>query len=339
MLLHEGLDLDRFRNIWDEVEASTPILRSRIVATDKTLRSLAHWETAVDLSAYLALSSRLEMGPGDHLMRKAIHCDSASGKRYFVLTAHHAICDRASMEIVWRCLYAIFSGLDEHRKTVPFSHFLKGLSETDRLAFEDVWRQNMANLETTSFPALPHGEYQALTNATISKSILFSYVSSTTGITLPNVLCGAWAIVQSCYTSSRDVVFSSVVRGRNLPVPGIEHVVGPTISTIPVRLDTSPETYIHKFLLSVQQNAAQIMDHQHLGLQNRHTYWEHRSGIGGMALGCGCERLHQASSSGRRGGAADRGPVACERISQQSDSNRRRVRQRSPLASAIRAER
>ncbi len=41
----------------------------------------------------------------------------------------------------------------------------------------------------------------------------------------------AWALVVSEHTGSRDTVFGTTRSGRDAPIPGIELVAGPTIST------------------------------------------------------------------------------------------------------------
>lgn len=89
-----------------------------------------------------------------------------------------------------------------------------------------------------------------------------------TDITASTAVRAAWSLVQSSCTGSNDVLFGTIALGRQLPVPGIEQVAGPTIATIPVRmfLDPSVRT-VGEFLHDVQQQAIDSLPYEQIGLQ------------------------------------------------------------------------
>lgn len=57
------------------------------------------------------------------------------------------------------------------------------------------------------------------------------------GVSPQTIVQAAWAFLLSFYVGSTDVVFGTVVSGRTTTMEGVEDVVGPTILTLPVRVD------------------------------------------------------------------------------------------------------
>ncbi|KAL6400145.1 putative AMP-binding enzyme [Ilyonectria robusta] len=68
-------------------------------------------------------------------------------------------------------------------------------------------------------------------------------------------------------THSKDVVFGVTVSGRNAPVVGIETMAGPTIATVPVRINLASESTISEYLTSVQKQATEMIRFEQTGLQ------------------------------------------------------------------------
>jgi acyl transferase domain-containing protein/aryl carrier-like protein len=76
------------------------------------------------------------------------------------------------------------------------------------------------------------------------------------GLTLNTVVQGAWAFQLARRSGAEEVVFGSVVSGRNVNFPGIEAMVGLFINTLPVRVRISPETPTEAWLKGLQTEQA-----------------------------------------------------------------------------------
>ena len=61
-------------------------------------------------------------------------------------------------------------------------------------------------------------------------------ISKQAQVTINTVIQTAWGILLQKYTGLNDVVFGSVVSGRNAAVDGIEEMIGLFINTIPIRV-------------------------------------------------------------------------------------------------------
>jgi non-ribosomal peptide synthetase component F len=68
-------------------------------------------------------------------------------------------------------------------------------------------------------------------------------------LTLNTVFQGAWAILLSRYSGERDVMYGSVVSGREVPFQGIESLVGLCVNTLPARVTVPSAGPIGQWLL------------------------------------------------------------------------------------------
>ncbi|RAH82406.1 acetyl-CoA synthetase-like protein, partial [Aspergillus japonicus CBS 114.51] len=91
---------------------------------------------------------------------------------------------------------------------------------------------------------------------------------------MANVLRAAWALVMAQFSGQPDVVFAANVSGRNAPVPGVSEIIAPTITTVPLRIQTgvAQTQTVADFLRGVQGQAIQMMAYEHTGLQGIRTH-------------------------------------------------------------------
>lgn len=71
-------------------------------------------------------------------------------------------------------------------------------------------------------------------------------------LTLNTLLMGAWALLLSHYSSSKDVVFGTVLSGRPVTLTGIDAMVGVFVNTLPARVKIASEDLLLPWLKSLQ---------------------------------------------------------------------------------------
>jgi non-ribosomal peptide synthetase component F len=64
-----------------------------------------------------------------------------------------------------------------------------------------------------------------------------------------------------------DVVFGCVTSGRTAPVPDINNIVGPTIATIPFRVQVDREHLVRDYIDGIQSKAQAHTSWEHIGIQ------------------------------------------------------------------------
>jgi aryl carrier-like protein len=129
----------------------------------------------------------------------------------------------------------------QFRKVVEYelsrSAAVRGVSKT-------MWREALEGFCLVGFPNL-HGHTAVGTGVgTESLALRVSRVSyeaaaKRLGVSPQTVVQAAWAFLLGFYVGSTDVAFGTVVSGRTVPIEGIEDVLGPTILTLPVRVDVT----------------------------------------------------------------------------------------------------
>ena len=99
-------------------------------------------------------------------------------------------------------------------------------------------------------------------------------------ITLSTVVQGAWALLLSHYAEARDVVFGAAFSGRPEQIDGIETMIGPCVTNVPVRAKFIPGESLQLGLARLQAQQLDLNQHQFMPLDAiqgvSEIAWHHR---------------------------------------------------------------
>ena len=266
-----SVDMDRFRNAWEATVWSYTILRTSIVQTkfgmmQVVLKRNIDWLTADSVETYLEEDQHIHMHLGDQLTRYAVVENAATKERHFVWTIHHAISDAWSARLILENVDQVYDGTTCTTAT-PFNSFIRYLGDIDRSTSESFWRSQLSGASpSTLFPA-PSARYQIQVNRALEREVHIIRKSNS-NTTTSTIIRAAWTILTARYTDSSDVLFGVTLTGRNAPNVGIERMIGPTITTVPIRIRFDQEQMVSDFLRDVQTQAATMIPFEHTGLQN-----------------------------------------------------------------------
>ncbi|KAL4879275.1 hypothetical protein BJY04DRAFT_220395 [Aspergillus karnatakaensis] len=266
--LDRNIDVDLFREAWKQLFDRVAILRTRIVQDSKAgaLQVVAGgdmvWgEVQSEVQAYIAQDSHISMGFGDPLMRFAVVTHGEA--RFFAWTAHHSTYDGWTARKFLEAASAIY-----HQKAIPtflpFTRFVKYLQTSPIDAARDYWQAQLAGGMGPSFPEKPKN-YSPRQVQTLERHMIASSVSD---FTISTLLRATWALILSQETGSQNVGFATALSGRTAPVSGILDVMGPTITTVPVRVSLDAAQSLSGYLDSIQQQATDMLPFEHTGLHN-----------------------------------------------------------------------
>jgi hypothetical protein len=272
--LPSDINLDRFKKAWEMVFEHESMLRTRVVHTKEhgflqvVVRDSPSWNR-VSSEEELDRLRKLPPHNGGILSQYTIVGDNTDHPQ-FVWTAHHALYDSWCIPLLFRKVEALYNDIQsvDVASNVPYSRFIKYLSEINVTASDDFWKARLSGTTAVSFPPLPHPAYQVRATSISKYNISLSH-GSRRNITLPSIIRAAWALVIGVYSgSAEDVVFGEILSGRDASVPGIADMVGPTITTVPTRIRIGPDVSIAEFLEDVQAQSAEMLPFQHSGLQH-----------------------------------------------------------------------
>ncbi|MCJ1392592.1 hypothetical protein MMC18_005462 [Xylographa bjoerkii] len=269
------IDIDRFKNSWQKVVDAQSLLRTRIVQTNssKLFQVVLHpapisWQSSPSLKEYLEKDEKIPVVLGSNFFRYAIVGKENDGGMHFVWTAHHACYDGWMIRLLFDQISQIYKEDADPIPEVPYTRFIKFLNSTDLKLCEAYWGAQTAGEAPASFPRMPSATYQPQTDSVLTHHVKMSRPSGTE-ITTSTIIRASWAVVLARYLdNAEDVLFGQTLSGRNAPVPGIETMLGPTISVVPIRMHLEKSKTIAEFLSDTQTQASEMIPFEHFGIQN-----------------------------------------------------------------------
>ncbi|MFE4637312.1 amino acid adenylation domain-containing protein [Streptomyces sp. NPDC056773] len=211
------------------------------------------------------------------LLRAALVRHGAD-RSQLVLTLHHIVVDGWSVSLIMRELLNGYRPGTEPVQAgddTTYRAYAAWLAarEQDRDAALDVWREALAGYDGPA--RLPvratadsgeHGTRTVTVELSAEDTAALTARARTLGLTLGSVVQGGFGLLLGDLTGTRDLVIGSTVSGRQADVPGIENLVGLLINTLPARLRWQPEQSLADVLAAFQDEQAELLDHQHVGL-------------------------------------------------------------------------
>ncbi|KAH6032876.1 hypothetical protein HBI83_010160 [Parastagonospora nodorum] len=264
----------QFRLAWRSVVASEPILRTRIVSTKDagTLQAVTDqeidWvETEQELESYLESDLKVPTTYGSPMIRLAFVNNIEA--RYFVWSAHHAVYDAWSAAMTVAHIRGALTGQDVP-KSIPYKHFIRHLGQTSSESHDAFWDSQFPVTKATpmGYPPTPV-DYKPTVHGVV-KTILKTKVTGQGTVTAPTLFRAAWTVTLSQYSGSDDVIFAAALSGRTVPVTGIASMHGPTLATVPVRVDlldmTGAGSTVQQYLDQLQTQTTEMMPYEQTGL-------------------------------------------------------------------------
>lgn len=293
--LPSSVDIDRLKLAWQRTVDQVDILRSRVV-NSQSLKSYQailesheiEWEHYSNLESANENIKSVPERNGGVLARYAIVNLANSGSRYFVWIVHHALYDAWSMPSVLNLVSQFYQGdgAERTRLAVPFANFAKYLADVDAQASDEFWKARFQGTSpATHFPPVSSTADAESSSTLLKHTIRYDKDNVGVDITTSTIVRAAWALVLGSQAGSDDVVFGETLSGRDIDLDYVEDIVGPTLTTVPSRIQIDRDATVGQFLRSIHDQATRVIPHQHAGLQ-------HIKRLGGaMAVACDFRNL------------------------------------------------
>lgn len=267
-------NMDKFYAAWEFVVAATPILRTKIVQTDAygLMQAVNDerilWQHHDDLASFLKNDKAVPFGLGTRLSRYAIVIGSCI-ESYFVWTMHHACYDGWSMRLILQHVELQYRSMISLERQIlgvrlPFNRFVGSLQELDDQEAEKFWQAGLGHGEPSSFPLMTAG-YSPRPSSTFEHTMAFKRKSHS-DIRSSSLIRAAWAMTTSTYANADDVVFGATLSGRTGSSPDLAYIVGPLITTVPVRIKLDSQMSTLDYVRSVAVDEINAMPFEQFGL-------------------------------------------------------------------------
>ncbi|KAK4124725.1 non-ribosomal peptide synthetase [Parathielavia appendiculata] len=272
-----GTDIARFKKAWQDVVDSEAILRTRVVLVENigflqvVVRDKIDWSTATSAEE-LSKPGHRQLPPHDGgILTRYTIIGEHSSRPTFAWTAHHAVYDGWSLPTLLSRVEARYRKAESSISPVPqYSRFVEYLSALDSSSSDAFWVKKLSGNGITHYPQLPTPDYRVQATSQVCRSVRLTKPKGS-GLTVASFLRTAWALVVSIYSSSDDIVFGEILNGRDIPLAGIDNLVGPTLASIPRRIRIDRAMTVQQLLSDIQAQLNDVMPHQFAGLQRIRT--------------------------------------------------------------------
>ncbi|MCJ1410507.1 hypothetical protein MMC19_004592 [Ptychographa xylographoides] len=267
------IDLGMLENAWQTVANSAPMLRTRFFQDvsgnlyQVVLRESILWRDlqATTTDSFLTGANVLSMRIGEPMSHFTVSKDSLSSHHTLVWTVHHSVMDGWSLSRILQSVEQAYFGTTLSPGP-SFNKFVQYLLSRDNEASKAYWKHQLTNAPPPAFPPLPSSTYRALGYVSV-KSELNLTRKPRTSITTATIITTAWSILIGTYSNCSDVVTGMTLSGRTNQLAGIEHIVGPTIATVPFRTQLRDDQLLVDLLQSVQDQYIATIAFEQLGVQ------------------------------------------------------------------------
>ncbi|PNP73839.1 hypothetical protein FNYG_12798 [Fusarium nygamai] len=268
------ISIDRFKLAWQNTVDRVDILRTRIVNTSlKSYQAVLaphqiEWEHHDDLESATVKAGSVPDHNGGVLARYSIVTAPDDGPCHFVWIVHHALYDAWSMSSLLKLVSQFYHADTAHEHVVGYANFIKYLADVDTEASDEFWKSRFQGASTvTHFPKVSSGPTAQACHRSLTHTIQYSRSGLGMDITIPTIIRAAWALVLGSQSGSDDVVFGETLSGRDVALDHVQDILGPTLTTVPSRVQIDRTSTIGDLLKSLHQQATEVIPHQHAGLQ------------------------------------------------------------------------
>ncbi|NEY82417.1 amino acid adenylation domain-containing protein, partial [Bacillus sp. 3H-10] len=194
---------------------------------------------------------------------------------------HHILFDGWGRGIILGELFHIYGNKRAGREQLlaepkPYSDYIKWLEEQTKEDGIHYWKhylegyQKQAKIPSFKRDRSPSGDHYkekvlALSNELTTK---MTALANRNHVTLNTLLQSAWGILLAKYNETDDVVFGSVVSGRDAKVAGIEKMVGLFINAIPTRIKMEAHESLKDLFKRVQEQAIESQAYSYMNLSD-----------------------------------------------------------------------
>ncbi|MBF0120231.1 MAG: amino acid adenylation domain-containing protein [Desulfobacterales bacterium] len=273
-LIKGEIDLEILKKSWQYIIDRHPVLRTGFIwdIGEKPIQ-IVHKQARLTwnyveieenkLNEFLRKDMELGLNLAEApLMRCSILPISKECHR-FILSHHHMLLDGWCLPIIFNELTEIYDKLSKGQIPIlnsppPFKEYIVWQQKQDKEKALIYWKDKLKGFETqTPIPiakqtkAAPVYEsyYFDISKETTDKLKTFSREYR---ITLNTITQGAWGVLLSKYSGEKDIVFGVTVSGRNVPISGIEQMIGLFINTLPLRIDLESKKKLINLFLEIQ---------------------------------------------------------------------------------------
>lgn len=284
----------RAKEVVNDLHSRNPIFRTRIAQYGTELyqivsKSPVEWQVYDEpLEVFKARELPKRMHYGAPLSRCAVVRDTSRSSTYIVWTQTRAIYDRWSKMHVLEDIQNAFNDPDSFRKSpprTPYKDFVKTVESSDVQKSIEHWKKQLQGLKYHGklFDAPPNQQFKTSETKTIRKITSYRKPGNT-NITFATISQVAWALVLAEECNLNDIFFCSFRSCRQMDLSGIDTIIGPLWSCVPVRVGLKADQSLEDILQNVHQKMIEGIPHEPFGMTALDEHFGHKGYLQSVLL-------------------------------------------------------
>ena len=294
--LDERLDVDRFRQAWELVASRHDTLRTCVqwrqdvppqqLVQPHTCIPLEHVDAtglrpdqrAQRLEEFLAADRQRGMALDQPPLWRLTLLRWSAEAWTCIWTFHHLLLDGRSHCRVLEEVFAAYAAPDAAPPppSRPFQNYVGWLSQQNHTSAAAFWKQQLehfpgawglptlwAGPEISSGPDT-HGLQQLELDVETTQRL--RSLAKSHGVTLNNLVQGAWALALGRYNGTDEVVFGATRACRHWGDQSADDSVGLLINTVPFRVRIAPDLPLARWLRGLREQQVALRPHEHSAL-------------------------------------------------------------------------
>ncbi|CAK1365557.1 putative peroxisomal-coenzyme A synthetase [Cercospora beticola] len=276
--------ISRAKTVIDRIVQSNSIFRTRVVQHEQdfyqvVVKKPIEWtEFDGTLEAYKVQDEARRIHYGDPLIRLAVVRDPHG--LYIVWTKSHAAYDRWSRYELMNDLEAGFlnpAAFLENSKRPDFRSFVDGTLAGNAEESMQFWQNRLKGVEKFDllFPESKQRDYMSSkTDRLRTRIVACPKPKGRVGLDAINTVGSALLLANE--SGLDDVFFMQVRSCRQLPIDGIDSIIGPLWTPCPIRRKLKADTTLQSLLEEVSEEANQAIPHEAFGSIATLQHFGHR---------------------------------------------------------------
>jgi acyl carrier protein len=279
------LSLDHLEDAWRDVVAHNWALRTVFTSSPRDgamfdqivlknvhpdiMRLGSFKDESMAMEAFRSLQN-VQFSKNRPAHRLAI-CDTADGRVFCKLEISHAIIDGMSGAIIFRDICLAYGGHLPHTRSSDLGDFISFLQTQtqQKEASLKYWIHFLNDMKPCYFPSFVDQTTEPARMKSLPievGSINLKSFCSTRGVTVAILFQAVWGIVLRGYTLEEDVCFGYLTSGRDIPIAGIDKMIGPLINMLVCRITFESLKTFEDLLFSLKSQLGYAMDNQYISL-------------------------------------------------------------------------
>lgn len=271
----EGVQMGHVRAALETLAKTHPLLRSTFKLNKTSFlqvirhSSILSWEDSNLSADQFSSEPKYSMEPGGNFVLFTNLQD-----KVLAVTMHHALFDFWSKDFLLDDLASIVRGKALLSRP-NYANYVHHLKQQDKTKMETFWKSKLLGASACH-----------LGRKTEQNNVKFDEISEDIQgfaafhkVSVGSLIYAAWATVLAMHTSTDDVLFGATLSGRDAAVSGILSMAGPTISTVPFRVQIDAQQGLLDLANAIQADIWTCSEASKLGIRNILTAAGHKAGL------------------------------------------------------------